>query len=72
MEISEKEDDKACNIYCILWKTYTKKEMWLILNTCEMIVYVPICTSRHRFRPQLYLTNSDVQSNIQRYAFVYV
>ena len=27
MEISEKEDDTACNIYCTLWKTYTKKEM---------------------------------------------
>ena len=27
MEISEKEDGTACNIYCTLWKTYTKKEM---------------------------------------------
>ena len=27
MEISEKEDDTACNICCTLWKTYTKKEM---------------------------------------------
>ena len=26
MEISEKEDDTACNIYCALWKTCTKKE----------------------------------------------
>ena len=34
MEISKKEDDTACNIYHTLWKTYTKKETWLIFNTC--------------------------------------
>ena len=28
MEISEKEDDTACNSYRPLWKTYTKKETW--------------------------------------------
>ena len=36
MEISEKEDDTALSIYCTLWKTYTKKETWLIFGTCEM------------------------------------
>ena len=43
MEISEKEDDTACNIYCALWKTCTKKETWLMLNTCEIIMYV-VCS----------------------------
>ena len=39
MEISEKEDDTACNICCtLLWNnTYTKKEMWLVFNTSEII-----------------------------------
>ena len=40
MEISKKEDDTTYNIYRALWKTYTKKETWLILNLCEIIVYV--------------------------------
>ena len=40
MEISKKEDDTTYNIYRVLWKTYTKKETWLILNLCEIIVYV--------------------------------
>ena len=40
MEISKKEDDTACNIYHTLWKTYTKKETWLIFNTCQIIMYV--------------------------------
>ena len=40
MEISEKEDDAASNIYRTLWKTYTNKETWLIFNTCEIIMYV--------------------------------
>ena len=43
MEISEKEDDTACNIYHTLWKTYTKKKMWLIFNKCEIIMYV-VCS----------------------------
>ena len=40
MEISEKKDDTACNIYRKLWKTHTRKETWLIFDTCEIIVYV--------------------------------
>ena len=39
MEISEKEDDTACNIYRPLWKTYTKKETWQHVR----IIYV-VCS----------------------------
>ena len=41
MEISEKEGDTAFNIYLTLWKTYTKKQTWLIFDTCEIIMYAP-------------------------------
>ena len=37
----EKEDDTACKIYCAFLKTYSKKETWLIFDTCEIIMYVP-------------------------------
>ena len=37
MEISEKKDDTACNIYRKLWKTHTRKEK---CDTYEIIVYV--------------------------------
>ena len=38
MEISEKKDDTACNIYHTLQKTYTKEKTWLIFGTCEIIM----------------------------------
>ena len=42
MEISEKVDDTAFKICRTLWKTYVKKGMWLICDTCERIMYVSI------------------------------
>ena len=50
MEISEKEDGTACNIYRTLWKTNTKKETWLLFDICEMS---QMFTSRYRLRPRL-------------------
>ena len=37
MEISEKKDDPACNIYRKLWKTHTRNKK---CDTCKIIVYV--------------------------------
>ena len=37
-EISEDEDDTACNICKILWKTYTKKRTWLTCDICNHYV----------------------------------
>ena len=71
MQISEKEDDTACNIYLTLQKTYTKKETWLIFDTCEIIMYVPNMYQQAQIQTTT-LTGSNVQHNIQRYAFIYV
>ena len=42
IEITEKVDDTACKICRTLWKTYVKKGTWLICDTCDRIMYVPI------------------------------
>ena len=54
MEISEKVDDTTYNIYREWWKTYTKKETWLIFNLCETIVYVLYVPNVYQ-QPQIYL-----------------
>ena len=71
MEINEKDDNTVCNIYHTLWKTYTKKEMWLIFDTCEITMYVPNVYQQTQIQPTT-LNVSNVQSNIQRYTFVHV
>ena len=71
METNEKEDNTVCNIYHTLWKTYTKKETWLIFDTCEITMYVPNVYQQTQIQTTT-LTVSNVQSNFQRFAFVYV
>ena len=68
MEISEKEDDTASNIYRALWKTYTKKETGFIYSTDMRqlcMLYVPNVHQKTQIQTTT-LTVSNVQPNIQR------
>ena len=68
MEISEKKDDPACNIYRKLWKTHTRNKK---CDTCEIIVYVSNVHQQTKIQTTT-LTFSNVHPKTQRYAFVYV
>ena len=65
------QDDTVCNIYRALQKLYTKKETWLIFDTCEIIMYVPNVYQQTQIQTTT-LTVSNVQVSIQSYAFIYV
>ena len=65
------QDDTACNINCTLWKKNTKQEMWLIFDTCEIIMYAPNGYQQTQIQTTA-LTVSNVQTNIKSYVFVYV
>ena len=74
MEITEKEDDTACLhhlSYIVENIQYTKNTKWLIFGTREMIMYVRNVYQQTQIQTTT-LTVSNVQSNIQRYVFVFV
>ena len=68
-ERKKNQDDTACNISRTLQKKNTKKETWLIFDTCDMIMYVPKVYQQKQIQTTS-LTVSNVQTNIKNYVFI--